>query len=377
MDALTQPVTNSLRPVRVLSIDSSCGAASAAVRNAPGGLVPVTRDDAYVAAITESGLRAAIRDGAEPDASIEPYLEQAVVIAPYATGAEALRQFENVENPRAVVVDDGGVVWGVLYPSDLFPKPPPRFHPPGIGGMAAPIGVHLTAGVVSAGPGKWALVLTGAYLATLMLFARVLAFGIEHYFIDHVLRPQIASTVANLLSLLIFAILMRLSPLAGYHAAEHQVVHAIERGENLTMQTVKRMPRVHPRCGTNVATGVMLASLFFGVDFGLPAAIAVVQPIVGIAIGLAFWRRLGSLVQYWITTKPPSQKQLAAGIKSGEKLLDTYKHAHNVRPNPWKSIWNAGMVHVAIGFVVVGYASAFFFNAIHRLEVIDFGLGIL
>ncbi len=30
------------------------------------------------------------------------------------------------------------------------------------------------------------------------------------------------------------------------------VVHAIEEGEDLTLEKVRPMPRVHPRCGTNL-----------------------------------------------------------------------------------------------------------------------------
>ena len=377
MDALAQPVSNSLRPARVLGVDASCGAAAMAVRNAGGGLVPLTRDDVYVGVITEAGLRTALDGNASLDDPVEPFVEAALVLPPYASGADALRQFEGSPNPRAVIVDDGGVVWGLLFPSDLFPKPPARFHPSMIGGMAAPYGVHLTAGVVSAGPGKWALVATGACLFALLLVSRILAYGANLMLLHFAVKPATAETAANVLTFLLFAILMCLSPLAGYHAAEHQVVHAIERGETLSLKTVSRMSRVHPRCGTNIATGVLLAAVIFGADLNLPPALAMLQPVIAIAIGLVFWRRAGSLVQFWVTTRPASRKQLEAGIRSGEAVLAAYASARNLRANAWKSIWNAGMIQVGLGFMLVGFATAFFFNAIHRLDVISFGLGIL
>jgi hypothetical protein len=377
MDALAQPVSQSLRPARVLDIDASCGSAAAAVRNAAGGLVPITRNDAYVGVITESGLRAALDTNAGLDDSIEPFVEEAIVIRPYASGADALRKFESHPDPRAVIVDDGGIVWGLLFPSDLFPKPPTRFHPSMIGGMAAPYGVHLTAGIVSAGPGKWALVATGAFLFGLLLVSRILGFGANQALLHYAVNPSTAETAANVLTGLLFALFLRLSPLAGYHAAEHQVVHAIERGESLTLKTVERMSRVHPRCGTNIATGLLLAAVIASADLNLPREVAMLQLVVAIAVGLAFWRRAGALVQYWVTTRPASRKQLDAGIRSGEALLSGYAAARNLRSNPWMSIWNAGMLQVGLGFMLVGFAAAFFFSAIHRLDVISFGLGIL
>ena len=377
MDALAQPVSNSLRPTRALGVEASCAAAAAALRNSGGGLVAVVRDDTYVGVVTEAGLRAALDGSATPDDPIEPYLEQTLVLRPYLSGADALRQFESQPKPGAVVVDDGGIVWGLLFPSDLFPKPQVRFHPSMIGGMAAPFGVHLTAGIVSAGPGKWALVATGAYMSAMLLISRILSYGADQFLTHRAVNPATAETVANVLTFVLFAVLLRLSPLAGYHAAEHQVVHAVERGENLTLQTVARMPRVHPRCGTNFATGIMIFTLISKVNLGLPDDIAQVQLLLGIVVALAFWRRAGGVVQYWVTTRPATPKQLVAGIRSGEALLKAYASARNLRSNPWKSIWNAGMLQVAFGFMIVGFSAAFFFNGIHRLDAISFGLGIL
>jgi uncharacterized protein YqhQ len=63
-------------------------------------------------------------------------------------------------------------------------------------------------------------------------------------------------------SLLLFALLFRLSWVTGYHAAEHQVVHTIEQGDDLRPEVVVAKPRVHPRCGSNLMAG-------FGIGYGL------------------------------------------------------------------------------------------------------------
>lgn len=47
----------------------------------------------------------------------------------------------------------------------------------------------------------------------------------------------------------------------GYHGAEHMVVHAREAGEPLTVESVRRFPPAHPRCGTSFLMTVVLVSI--------------------------------------------------------------------------------------------------------------------
>ena len=47
----------------------------------------------------------------------------------------------------------------------------------------------------------------------------------------------------------------------GYHGAEHMVVHAHEAGEPLTIDSVRRFPPAHPRCGTSFLMTVVLVSI--------------------------------------------------------------------------------------------------------------------
>ncbi len=117
----------------------------------------------------------------------------------------------------------------------------------------------------------------------------------------------------------IFLLLLRLLPLSGYHGAEHQVVHAIENGEPLKPANVAAMPRVHPRCGTNIIAGVivflMVAQMFS----------SEVAALIAIFVLVFAWRVIGGYFQYYITTKPPNSKQLESGIKAGESLLEKYR----------------------------------------------------
>jgi len=76
----------------------------------------------------------------------------------------------------------------------------------------------------------------------------------------------------------------------GYHGAEHMVVHAHEAGEPLTLESVRRFPAAHPRCGTSFLMTVVLVSIilfmFFPRDpfwFLILSRIVLVPIIAGIS----------------------------------------------------------------------------------------------
>jgi len=47
----------------------------------------------------------------------------------------------------------------------------------------------------------------------------------------------------------------------GYHGAEHMAVAAHEAGQPLTVKTVRRFPKAHPRCGTSFLMTVVVVSI--------------------------------------------------------------------------------------------------------------------
>ncbi len=228
---------------------------------------------------------------------------------------------------------------------------------PRIGGMATPLGVYLTTGVVRGGVGDLALVLSGMVMAlmlwiaqTLVVFLAVSGYHLTHNGILHDIYLILAkdgfngsptlqilvSTLTSALLIAVFMLFLRFMPkMAGYHAAEHQTVNAIEQGEQLTPEAVARMPRVHPRCGTNLWGLVMLIylavavlSLFLSTPFGrqnlsLVVTLAIVA-ILGIAIS---WRTIGAWLQQHFTTRPASPPEIVSGIRAGEEVL--YRHQHD------------------------------------------------
>ncbi|MBI2873723.1 MAG: DUF1385 domain-containing protein [Firmicutes bacterium] len=55
-----------------------------------------------------------------------------------------------------------------------------------------------------------------------------------------------------------------------YHGAEHKAVNCLEAGEPLTVETVRRHSRFHPRCGTSFLLLVVLIKVLLYTFFGWP-----------------------------------------------------------------------------------------------------------
>lgn len=343
--SLSSPVGALMRQTTMLGVGDSLGRAAHEMRLNGIGMAPVVADLTVVGIVTERTLATALADGVDMSESVERAKIEATTIRPYQTAAEALRMLATGTESTLVVVDDFGQLMGVVSASDLYPRrhSPPR--PAMVGGMATPFGVYLTTGGVSAGAGTLGLMATGATMF-LMLATGVLItwFGLTP--LEHVLPEWALAALESGLPILLFLLFMRLVPLSGIHAAEHQVVHAIEREEELRPDIVRRMPRVHPRCGTNLATG---AGLFSAIAFIEWIPSQELRITIAAIVTLYFWKRVGSLMQFYVTTKKPTEKQLAAGVKVGRELLDNFSRTRVGYPSPLQRLLRSGLLQVMAG----------------------------
>ena len=215
------------------------------------------------------------------------------------------------------------------------PLPPPR-----LGGMATPLGVYLHDGMSGGGAGPWGLMLAGALLCGLALLAQAILSAVLRFAGLHLpalthweasaplgLREWLASAETWLPLPLVF-VFLRLIPLSGTHAAEHQTVHCIERSLPLTVSNIRAMPRVHPRCGTNIFAGWTLFHFVFlavfcacqSNDFGLSEAVTLAL-LVAAPPTLIYWRRLGGWVQEHFATRPATDAQIRGAIFAAEQVL--------------------------------------------------------
>lgn len=119
----------------------------------------------------------------------------------------------------------------------------------------------------------------------------------------------------------------------GYHGAEHMVVHAHEAGEPLNIESVRRFPPAHPRCGTSFLMTVVLVSIimfmFFPRDpfwFLVVSRIILVPIIAGISYEFIryagthqqnIWVRLfnsPNILLQDLTTRPPDDGMMEVAI---------------------------------------------------------------
>jgi uncharacterized protein YqhQ len=194
---------------------------------------------------------------------------------------------------------------------------------------------------------------TVAVMLTLTLALGVGVFFLLPLFIaafttGSVRQDWVQHTVEGLVRVVIFlgylALIARLPDIRRvfeYHGAEHMTIHALEAGDPLTTDAVRKYPTAHPRCGTEFLVVVIILSIFaFSLVGRQSIEIMVLSRLLQIpviaAVGyeiLRFGARHranpivravmapGILVQM-ITTKRPSDDQIEVAIVSMEQALE-------------------------------------------------------
>ncbi|MCX7993188.1 MAG: DUF1385 domain-containing protein [Fimbriimonadales bacterium] len=361
-------VADKLQRVPPAYPDDSLLRAAELMAQGGAGVLPIIEYGAPVGVLTESRLREAIQQGADWLEPVAPWMDESFLRLPIDMPAEEAAETLAYSEQPAVGVDPWGRYVGVITLAGLAARPISLPQAGLIGGMATPLGVYLTNGVVNAGAGALGLMLTGALLFALFLLANWLViggmwwaqdrFGIPLYSYysspfagQWFLFSDVMGLVLRSSIFVLFLLLMRLLPIAGTHAAEHMVVHAIERGEPLTLEVVRRMPRVHPRCGTNLVAGIALflglSKVFqFGTVDGDARDFALLMALL---FTLMFWRTFGGFLQWVATTKPPTDRQLLSAIRVGEELLRKARPLSGATPPFGLRLLNSGILQILIG----------------------------
>lgn len=286
----------------------------------------------------------------------------------------ALQLFARCEQDVIPLIDNQGRYTGECASRRLLEEwKHGVLKPARIGGLATPLGVYMTSGYYTSGAGWKGLLATGAlfavvayaldwlcliiYSALATVFPVIGTLSVEHQMILQ-------------FSILLFCMLglLRLSPMAGLHAAEHMSINAIENGLPLTEEVVRRQPREHTRCGTNVMV------LLVGLELSTLCVLSMMAELntmgivlYGMALAglvLRFWRTGGLWLQRHFTTKPPSAAQLASGIRAGEELLDKFRAHPHPNPNFWRRLWGSGLLHMASSFFLFAWILSHFFGKI-------------
>jgi uncharacterized protein YqhQ len=110
-------------------------------------------------------------------------------------------------------------------------------------------------------------------------------------FFDRWIESTLAlNLVEGLVRMIVFGVYMLLVSrmnemrrVFAYHGAEHKTIRCYEAGLPLTVENVRKMTRMHPRCGTSFLLVVMLLSIlvFSVASSGLLAAVPALDAIRG------------------------------------------------------------------------------------------------
>jgi len=373
-------LTTFMQPVPTVQPFDSVGRAVRIMGETRMRVLPVADMRGYLVGVVSSErIRAKLLHG-DPDLvlgepvydCIEPPSE---VVGPDAAVDQVQRMFASTGRDSVFVADRSGALLGMVRWHDLVIPHSVVRAPLGAGGMATPFGVYLTAGGVQAGVGPGGLVIGGIVLGAMIAAAHLVVgagcWGADTFLGTSVLGLWLGTTGTASLpprevgaasiwlalqaaSAALFLVILRLSPITGNHGAEHQVVHALERGEPLTPEGVARMPRVHARCGTNLIAAIAVFAAILQLvttlrPFGLDA---LAGSLIGAAVAARTWRGVGAFLQAWFTTKKPSSRQLERAIETANELRERYPREARGRMTPLRRLWNMGAPQTALGVFI-------------------------
>ncbi len=287
--------------------------------------------------------------------------------------ANALLTFDRAKLGSLPVLDESNRYLGMISRADVLSALTGNIRPTSVGGMATPLGVWLTDGVLTGGAP-----VAGLFLSGLSIVTRFFVAQLALYFVARAMNPEwgvmalsgrlgLMNDASNLLNTffaglhaLFFLLLFRFTPLAGVHAAEHQTVHALERGLPLTVENVAKMPRAHPRCGTNLMAILGLISV------GVVHLPALTPDWILLLLVFTFfaWRSFGDALQVLFTTRPATKKQLESGIKAANELMAAFQAQPFATSRSPLRLLNRGMMWSIAGSIVGSFVFTALFNAL-------------
>lgn len=330
--------------------------------------LPVVHQGVIIGVLRQEDLLHASQDGLSDTTPISEILTPDFpVILATESGSSALRMFAELNPVILAVVGKNQEYYGIVTIPALLSNHNRASRLYQVGGMATPFGVYLTDGTHYGGAKPWMLAVTGAVLFLLIAASTLVMGKVDPFITKLPVAVGIQDFISGALGLILFLSFMRLIPLAGIHAAEHMTVHALERGEPLSPEVVGRMPRVHPRCGTNLAAG---ASLFLGISQSHWLGDSELQLLVAILVTVSFWKRLGSFLQEFFTTRPPTPKQLQMGIAAANDLIQKHYNDPQPPPTPMRRILFSGMLQVMAGAASVAILTTWLANFFPILRTI-------
>ncbi len=200
-------------------------------------------------------------------------------------------------------------------------------------------GVELGRGAVALMLGLTLVFGLGLFFVLPLLIASFTAGNVENGLVQHLLEGLIR-VVIFVGYLLVIAQAPDVRRVFQYHGAEHMAIHALEAGDPLTTDEVRKFPTAHQRCGTEFLVVVIILSIFMFSLVGRQSLLVMVVsrillvPVIA-AVGYEILRwgarhRANPLVHaimlpgIWvqmITTRRPTDDMIEVAIVSLEQAL--------------------------------------------------------
>lgn len=171
----------------------------------------------------------------------------------------------------------------------------------------------------------WTFVFFAGSLAALWLFVSLMEFGgdagdgllggVFSFFAEFPILPLLVAFFAA----------MRFTSIGRYHGAEHKAVAAYERYGEVTLDGAKQSSRVHPRCGTNILSYIILAALIDPLVGGWWYAFAqfiLISEAWFVFGGTRPSIAVGNFLQKHFTTTEPGRAELEVAVESLNQLLN-------------------------------------------------------
>ena len=208
----------------------------------------------------------------------------------------------------------------------------------GTDGVPAPASADLGKGAVALMLGITLVLGIGLFFVLPLVIAQIVARG-QPGFVERIVEGT-AQVAIFLGYLLLIGRANDVRRTFQYHGAEHMSIHALEAGDPLTVEAVRRYPTAHPRCGTEFLVVVILVSIFVFSLVGrqeiwltVASRVVLIPVIAAIAYELL---RFGARHRRWaivrwlsapgiwvqkITTKQPTGDMIEVAIVALEQAL--------------------------------------------------------
>lgn len=191
-----------------------------------------------------------------------------------------------------------------------------------------------------------ALTIIFAFIMAAVLFIAIPTFGAKflHELTDDPFYFNLAEGFLRLaIFILYIAAISRMQEIQRvfqYHGAEHKTIFCYESDLPLTVENVKKFPRLHPRCGTAFLLIVMIVSIFVFAFLGWPdlwlrilSRILLLPVVAGISYEIIRFAgrsknsfiKLAILPGLWLqylTTREPDDSMIEVAIKSLEAVQE-------------------------------------------------------